>query len=65
MLLEWIRRYDADFERYLKTYLFSEGSILAEEKEATAMGIGAERGGAAVGASGVQRSFTIGSLRSD
>ena len=28
MLLEWIRRRDSDFERFLKTYLFTEGSIL-------------------------------------
>ena len=33
MLLEWIRRRDADFERFLKIYLFSEGSILQEERE--------------------------------
>ena len=36
MLLEWIRRRDSDFERFLKTYLFTEGSILQEEKAATA-----------------------------
>ena len=32
MLLEWIRRNDSDFERFLKTYLFTEGSILQQEK---------------------------------
>jgi hypothetical protein len=32
MLLEWIRCHDPDFERFLKTYLFTEGSILQEEK---------------------------------
>ena len=32
MLLEWIRRSDSDFERFLKTYLFTEGSILQQEK---------------------------------
>src|ERR1700730_5317478 len=36
MLLEWIRRRDSDFERFLKTYLFTEGSILQQEKAATA-----------------------------
>lgn len=35
MLLEWIRRRDGDFERFLKTYLFTEGPILQEEKAAT------------------------------
>jgi hypothetical protein len=40
MLLEWIRRHDGDFERFLKTYLFTEGSILQEEKAATAEGVG-------------------------
>ena len=42
MLLEWIRRHDGDFERFLKTYLFTEGSILQEEKAATAEGVGGE-----------------------
>jgi len=37
-LLEWIRRRGGDFERFLKTYLFTEGSILQEEKAATADG---------------------------
>jgi len=32
MLLEWIRRSDSDFEGFLKTYLFTEGSILQQEK---------------------------------
>src|SRR6267154_4029322 len=40
MLLEWIRRRNGDFERFLKTYLFTEGSILQEEKAATAQGVG-------------------------
>jgi hypothetical protein len=43
MLLEWIRRRDSDFERFLKTYLFTEGSILQEEKAATAEGVGRGR----------------------
>jgi uncharacterized protein len=61
MLLEWIRRRNTDFERFLKTYLFTEGSILQEEKTATAQGVGnivseTSRRGADPG-------FTIGSLR--
>lgn len=31
MVLEWIRRTDAEFARQLKTYLFTEGDILAVE----------------------------------
>jgi hypothetical protein len=63
MLLEWIRRHDSDFGRYLRTYLFTEGAILAEERAATA-----ESGGAAAAAAGAkrgggERGFTIGSLR--
>jgi hypothetical protein len=61
MLLEWIRRRDSDFERFLKTYLFTEGSILQEEKAATAEGVG--RGGAEPTGRGAEPGFTIGSLR--
>jgi uncharacterized protein len=39
MLLEWIRRHDADFARYLKTYLFTDAPILEVEDEATAEGV--------------------------
>jgi hypothetical protein len=58
MLLEWIRRSDSDFERFMKIYLFTEGPILQEEQIATGKSAEAEseRGG---GISG----FTIGSLR--
>jgi hypothetical protein len=61
MLLEWIRRRDSDFERFLKTYLFTEGSILQEEKAATAEGVGQDGAPAARG--GSETGFTIGSLR--
>ena len=61
MLLEWIRRRDTDFERFLKTYLFTEGSILQEEKAATAEGVG--RGGSDNSRGGAQPGFTVGSLR--
>ncbi len=60
MLLEWIRRSDGDFERFLKTYLFTEGAILQEEQAATGKGAQdrseIDRGGGNPG-------FTIGSLR--
>jgi uncharacterized protein len=61
MLLEWIRRRDSDFERFLKTYLFTEGSILQEEKAATAEGVG--RGRSENLRRGEEAGFTIGSLR--
>lgn len=35
MALEWLRRNSEDFERELKTYLFSEGDIARIEEEAT------------------------------
>jgi len=34
MTLEWLRRHDGVFDRHLRTYLFSEGSIVEEEAEA-------------------------------
>lgn len=33
MVLEWLRRHDATLDRHLRTYLFSEGSILEVEEE--------------------------------
>jgi hypothetical protein len=35
MLLEWLRRRDADFDRHLRTYLFTEAPITAAEETAT------------------------------
>ena len=61
MLLEWIRRRDTDFERFLKTYLFTEGSILQEEKAATAEGV--RRGMSETTRQSSEPGFTIGSLR--
>lgn len=44
MLLEWVRRNDADFDDQLRTYLFSRGDILeVEEAAETAEEDGAER----------------------
>jgi|SRR5882724_1805076 len=61
MLLEWIRRRDSDFERLLKTFLFTEGSILQQEEAATAGSV--DEGGSGTTPSGAKRGFTIGSLR--
>jgi ferritin-like protein len=57
MVLEWIRRHDADFAAKLKTYLFTEGSILERESAAEA----AERGAGESNGSRAPRG--IGSLR--
>jgi ferritin-like protein len=68
MTIEWLRRHDPILDRHLRTYLFTDGSIVAEEHEA-------EHGGGAsdpedddddVGGvtSGGDGSLGIGSLRS-
>ena len=62
MLLEWIRCHNSDFERFLKTYLFTEGSILEAEKSATA--VGGAAGGSDVSRGRTGAGFTVGSLRS-
>jgi hypothetical protein len=57
MLLEWLRRNDAKLDGHLRTYLFTEGSVLAIEKakEAPPMGGKAQAAG--------EGSLGIGSLR--
>jgi hypothetical protein len=35
MALEWLRRADKDFDGQLREYLFTEGSIVGREEEAT------------------------------
>lgn len=44
MTLEWLRRHDPKLDEHLRTYLFTEGSLLAIEK-ASAEGGGGEGGG--------------------
>lgn len=58
MTLEWLRRHDDALDHELRTYLFTEGSIL--EAEAAAMGDSAS-GSSADSASGV--GLGIGGLR--
>jgi hypothetical protein len=60
MMLEWLRRHDPAFDRHLRTYLFTTGSIV--EIEAGAEGA-APQGKAAVPAG--DGSFGIGSLRGE
>ena len=57
MVLEWIRRRDADFAAKLKTYLFTEGSIIDRENAAEAAESGAGQ------ANGSRAPRGIGSLR--
>jgi ferritin-like protein len=59
MTLEWLRRRDAKLDETLRTYLFTEGSILEVEEKVAA----AEGTGAAEGKGGGDGSLGIGSLR--
>ena len=36
MLLEWLRRHDAEFDAHMRTYLFSQGPIREAERRAAA-----------------------------
>ena len=58
MTLEWLRRNDPKWDQHLRTYLFSEGSILDHEAEDT--GKAGPSGAASSGAAGLG----VGSLRS-
>ena len=40
MVLEWLRRRDPEIDRFLRQYLFTEGSIVALEAEADGNGAG-------------------------
>lgn len=57
MVLEWIRRKDADFDRMARVYLFSSGDITAVEAEDTAA-----EGAPDAPAAAPAPSFTVGSL---
>lgn len=68
MLLEWLRRYDEDLDRFMRTYLFTEAPILEIEDIATAEGSQAKLGGtgkAKPPRSAGTRGLTVGSLRED
>ena len=54
MALEWLRRRDPELDRFLRQYLFTEGSITAIEEV---------KGGNGNGAAGNGASLGIGSLR--
>jgi hypothetical protein len=62
MVLEWIRRHNADFAGHLKTYLFTDGPIIGIEKAAEAAAAdGANSGSKPTG--GTRPAVTIGSLK--
>jgi uncharacterized protein len=64
MVLEWLRRGDPKLDEHLRTYLFTEGSILDIETAAEHGGEGAEEGAAGdVGEGPADSSLGIGSLR--
>jgi len=60
MMLEWLRRHDAKLDEHLRTYLFTEKSVLEIEREAEHGGADAADAGAA---DSDQGSLKIGSLR--
>ncbi|HVY98456.1 MAG TPA: ferritin-like domain-containing protein [Dongiaceae bacterium] len=61
MVLEWLRRHDPKLDEHLRTYLFTQGSILEIEDAATGGEGGGE--GAEAGAAAADQSLGIGSLR--
>lgn len=58
MVLEWLRRGDPKLDEHLRTYLFTEGSLLDIEASAEGGGEGGADGGG-----GEDNSLGIGSLR--
>ena len=58
MVIEWLRRNDETFERHLKTYLFSDRSIVALELEDTESGVTEDEADNSI-------SLHIGSLRTE
>ena len=56
MALEWLRRRDPALDRHMRTYLFTEGSIVGREQDVEASGT---EGG------GTSGSLGIGSLRGE
>jgi ferritin-like protein len=63
MTLEWLRRRDPELDQHLRTYLFTEGDLLAIEEEAERDGgdDGSPDAGASTGAT--DGSLGLGSLR--
>jgi ferritin-like protein len=62
MTLEWLRRHDPKLDEHLRTYLFTEGSLLDIEHAAEGGG-GGDGGAAPAQSGGSDGSLGIGSLR--
>lgn len=64
MVLEWIRRNNAKFDEYLRTYLFTKAPITAVEDAAEDEEHGGGDGGRAPDKGGPDdRSFTVGTMK--
>jgi ferritin-like protein len=64
MTLEWLRRRDPALSAHLKTYLFTEGSVLEIEEQAAAQdAVAGEEGAGGAAAAPSDGSLGIGSLR--
>ena len=63
MVLEWLRRSDPKLDEHLRTYLFTEGSVLDIEVAAEHGGGEAGEGGEGGGSAPADLSLGIGSLR--
>jgi ferritin-like protein len=63
MVLEWLRRGDPKLDEHLRTYLFTEGSLLDIEAAAEGGGEGAGGGEKSGGGAPADSSLGIGSLR--
>lgn len=62
MVLEWLRRNDADFDQQLRTYLFTEGNI-AEIEEQAEEGKAEAAVGQEAGQGGPGLRLTVGSMK--
>ena len=61
MLLEWIRRRDPEWDRHLRTYLFTSGDLLeVEERDHTSA---SESNHSSPVSEEARHNFTVGSLR--
>ncbi len=54
MALEWLRRRDPVLDRHLRTYLFTDGSVVEEEEEAEHEGGAGEAATGALGIGGLR-----------
>jgi uncharacterized protein len=65
MTIEWLRRRDPILDRHLRTYLFTDGSIVAEEEDAEHEDGAPDADGGDMSSAPGDGSLRIGSLRDD